>query len=111
MLGSMQDWPLVVPAILDHAARFHGGREMVTRTVEGPLARTNYTQLHSRARRVAKALTRRGIRLGDRVGTLAWNTARLLRPGTASWGSAPSATRSTRASSPSRSPTSSIMPR
>ncbi len=76
MLGSMQDWPLVVPAILDHAARFHGEREMVTRTVEGPMARTNYAHLHSRARRVAKALTRRGIRLGDRIGTLAWNTAR-----------------------------------
>src|SRR6185369_16446909 len=76
MLGSMQDWPLVVPSILDHAARFHGEREMVTRTVEGPLARTTYSQLHSRARRVAKALTRRGIRLGDRIGTLAWNTAR-----------------------------------
>ena len=76
MLGSMQDWPLVIHNILDHAARFHGEREMVTRTVEGPLARTTYSELHSRARRVAKALTRRGIRLGDRVGTLAWNTAR-----------------------------------
>ncbi|MEQ1863748.1 MAG: long-chain-fatty-acid--CoA ligase [Micropepsaceae bacterium] len=76
MLGSMQDWPLVVPSILDHAARFHGEREFVTRTVEGPIARTNYKTLHSRARRVAKALNRRGIRLGDRIGTLAWNTAR-----------------------------------
>src|SRR6185436_19148285 len=76
MLGSMQDWPLVTSAILDHAARFHGEREVVTRSVEGPIVRTNYAQIHSRARRVAKALTRRGIRLGDRIGTLAWNTAR-----------------------------------
>ena len=50
MLGSMQDWPLVVPAILDHAARFHGEREMVTRTVEGPITRTTYGEIHSRAR-------------------------------------------------------------
>lgn len=76
MLGSMQDWPLVIHNILDHAAHFHGEREMVTRTVEGPIARTTYSHLHSRARRVAKALTRRGIRLGDRIGTMAWNTAR-----------------------------------
>ena len=76
MLGSMQDWPLVVHSILDHAASYHGEREMVTRTVEGPIARTTYSQIHSRARRVAKGLTRRGVRLGDRIGTLAWNTAR-----------------------------------
>jgi acyl-CoA synthetase (AMP-forming)/AMP-acid ligase II len=76
MLGSMQDWPLVVPSILDHAARFHGEREMVTRSIEGPITRTTYGQIHSRARRVAKALSRRGIKLGDRIGTLAWNTSR-----------------------------------
>jgi fatty-acyl-CoA synthase len=76
MLGSMQDWPLVVTSILDHAAHFHGEREVVSRSVEGPIVRTNYRQIHGRARQVAKALTRRGIRLGDRIGTLAWNTGR-----------------------------------
>jgi acyl-CoA synthetase (AMP-forming)/AMP-acid ligase II len=78
MLGMMQDWPLVVPSILDHAARFHGEREIVTRSVEGPVVRTTYAGIHSRSRRVAKALTRRGIRVGDRIGTLAWNTGRHL---------------------------------
>ena len=78
MLGSMQDWPLVVPQILDHAMRFHGEREVVTRSVEGPIVRTTYAQIHSRSRKVAKALTRRGIKLGDRIGTLAWNTGRHL---------------------------------
>ena len=78
MLGSMQNWPLVVPQILDHAARFHGEREVVTRSIEGPIVRTDYAQIHSRARRVAKALTRRGIKLGDRIGTLAWNSGRHL---------------------------------
>jgi len=74
----MQDWPLVVPSILDHAARFHGEREIVTRSVEGPVVRTTYAGVHSRSRRVAKALARRGIRVGDRVGTIAWNTGRHL---------------------------------
>ena len=76
--GSMQEWPLVVPQILDHAARFHGEREIVTRSIEGPIVRSNYRQVHSGARKVAKALTRHGVRLGDRVGTLAWNTGRHL---------------------------------
>ena len=72
----MQDWPLLCHNIIDHAAIAAPDRAVVSRSVEGPIVRTNYTQIHSRARRVAKALQRRGIRLGDRVGTLAWNTAR-----------------------------------
>jgi fatty-acyl-CoA synthase len=73
----MQDWPLFVPSILDHAALYHAEREIVTRTIEGPIHRYTYADLHRRARQVAQAL--RGelaIAPGDRVGTLAWNTAR-----------------------------------
>ena len=78
MKGLMQDWPLLVPKIIDHSAQYYGDREVVTRSIEGPIHRTNYAQIHSRARKVAKALTKHGIRLGDRVGTLAWNTWRHL---------------------------------
>ncbi|MCE9649678.1 MAG: fatty-acid--CoA ligase [Parvibaculum sp.] len=76
MKGLMQDWPLRVSAIIDHAARFHGDREIVTRTVEGPIARTTYREVHLRARKVAQALTRLGVKEGDIVATMAWNTAR-----------------------------------
>src|SRR5665213_3613585 len=76
MLGLMQDWPLLVHKIIDHAALYHGDREVVTRTVEGPITRTNYRTIAGRARRVAKALVKAGIKSGDRVGTLAWNSAR-----------------------------------
>jgi fatty-acyl-CoA synthase len=76
MLGLMQDWPLLVHKIIDHAALYHGDREVVSRSVEGPIHRTNYREIAARARRVAKALDRAGIKLGDRVGTLAWNTWR-----------------------------------
>src|ERR1051326_2015067 len=76
MLGLMQDWPLLVHKIIDHAALYHGEREIVTRSVEGPIVRTNYREIGRRARKVAHALERAGFALGDRIATLAWNTAR-----------------------------------
>ena len=78
MLGSMQDWPLVCTKIIDHAAAQHPHRPILTRSVEGPMHRTDYAELRRRALRCAKRLDRHGIRLGDRVGTLAWNTWRHL---------------------------------
>ena len=74
MLGMMQDWPLTVDKILEHAKNWHGGREVVTRSVEGPIVRTTYAAIHDRARRVSNALLAWGIKPGDRVATLAWNT-------------------------------------
>ena len=78
MKGLMQDWPLRVTTIIDHAARFHGDREVVTRTVEGPIARTTYAEIHLRARKVAQALQKLGVQKGDVVATMAWNTGRHL---------------------------------
>jgi len=76
MLGLMQDWPLLVTKMLDHGAFNHGEREMVTRSVEGPMRRCTLADLRRRSSRVAKALEREGIGLGDRVATMAWNTDR-----------------------------------
>jgi fatty-acyl-CoA synthase len=76
MQGLMQPWPLTVDRILDHASRWHGEREIVTRSVAGPIVRTSYARLHERAQRLSSALLDRGVQRGDRVGTLAWNTAR-----------------------------------
>ncbi|MGL4494319.1 MAG: long-chain-fatty-acid--CoA ligase, partial [Beijerinckiaceae bacterium] len=78
MLGLMQNWPLRLHRVIDHAAIQHGGQEVVSRSVEGPMHRTNYRDLRERALRVAQRLHRDGIREGDRVGTLAWNTWRHL---------------------------------
>jgi fatty-acyl-CoA synthase len=76
MLGLMQDWPLTLDKILDHAADWAGGRELVTRTVEGPIVRTNYAEIRRRAKKLSSALKDLGVKPGDRVATLAWNTAR-----------------------------------
>jgi fatty-acyl-CoA synthase len=78
MLGLMQDWPLLCHRIIDHAAINHGERTVVTRSIEGPIHQTNYAEIRTRALRVAQRLERDGIRLGDRVATLAWNTWRHL---------------------------------
>ncbi|NMG38921.1 long-chain-fatty-acid--CoA ligase [Chelativorans sp. ZYF759] len=78
MHGLMQDWPLLCHKILDHAARQHGGREIVSRSVEGPIERTTYAAVRARALKVAQLLARQGYGEGDRIATLAWNTGRHL---------------------------------
>jgi fatty-acyl-CoA synthase len=78
MLGLMQDWPLLCHRIIDHAAINHAERPVVTRSVEGAMHSTSYGELRGRALRLAQRLDRDGIRLGDRVATLAWNTWRHL---------------------------------
>ena len=75
MLGLMQDWPLTVDKILDHAKNWHPNREVVTRSVEGPIERTTYGAIHGRAKRVSNALKAWSVQPGDRIATLAWNTA------------------------------------
>lgn len=76
MQGLMQDWPLTVDKILDHGAAWHGGREVVTRSIEGGIVRTTYGQIHTRAKKLSNALLAHGIKPGDRVATMAFNTAR-----------------------------------
>jgi len=78
MLGLMQDWPLLCHRIIDHAAINHGERTVITRSIEGPIHRTNYAEIRARSLSVAQRLERDGIKLGDRVATLAWNTWRHL---------------------------------
>ena len=78
MLGLMQDWPLRCHRIIDHAALFHANREVVSRSVEGPIHRTTYAAIRTKALKTAQALEAEGIRVGDRVATLAWNTGRHL---------------------------------
>jgi len=74
----MQDWPLTVDKILDHAKNNFPRREIVTRSVEGPISRTTYDAIWPRAKQVTNALRGSGVGFGDRVATLAWNSARHL---------------------------------
>ena len=76
MHGLMMDQPLTISALLTFAEQNHGDSEIVTRTVEGPIHRYTYRDAARRSRQLAAALQRLGVREGDRVGTLAWNTHR-----------------------------------
>jgi fatty-acyl-CoA synthase len=78
MLGLMQDWPLLCHKIIDAAARQHGNREVVSRSIEGPIVRTTYRDLRARSLKIAQLLEREGYVLGDRIATMAWNTGRHL---------------------------------
>ena len=78
MLGLMQDWPLLLHKIIDFAAIQYGGREVVSRSIEGPMHRSNYREVRDRSLRVTQRLAQDGVKLGDRIATLAWNGFRHL---------------------------------
>ena len=74
----MQEFPLRVGNIIDHAARYHPRRDIISRDVEGPINRTNWNEIRNRALKLAKALQKLGVRKGDVIGVMAWNTSRHL---------------------------------
>ena len=75
----MQDQPVNLVQILEHAARFYGKTEIVTRRVEnGNIERSNYDQLLKRTKKLANALRKLGVQFGDRIATMAWNSERHL---------------------------------
>jgi fatty-acyl-CoA synthase len=76
MQALMMDRPLTLPSILDYAAQYHPHRQVVDRTVEGPIHRYGYAQALARTKRMANALIALGVKPGDRVATLAWSTHR-----------------------------------
>ena len=78
MLGRMQDWPLLMHKIIDFAAIQVPDREVVSRTdrrADAPHQLPRDPRSHAQG---AQRLERDGVRLGDRVATLAWNGYRHL---------------------------------
>ena len=69
----MQGQPLLVTSLIDHAAREHAGREIVSRWVDGSTTRSNWGEVGKDARRFAAAMVKLGITKGDRIATLAMN--------------------------------------
>jgi fatty-acyl-CoA synthase len=73
MRALMMETPLLVSDLIRHADRHHGDTQIVSARVEGDLHRYTYRESHARARRLANALAALGLKVGDRVASLAWN--------------------------------------
>tara|TARA_B100002051_G_C16705629_1_gene623595 strand:- start:184 stop:1809 length:1626 start_codon:yes stop_codon:yes gene_type:complete len=76
MLGNMMDNQLLISGVIEHAEKYHSDSEIVSRTVEGSIHRYTYSDAAKRSRKLANALENLGLKKGDTVGTLAWNTFR-----------------------------------
>ena len=78
MHGLMMDTPLLISSIAEHAANFHGDREIVSVTMDNPRHRYTVSDSVQRARQLAGALDKLGLERGDRIATIAWNDYRHL---------------------------------
>ncbi|MGC1417996.1 MAG: long-chain fatty acid--CoA ligase [Candidatus Acidiferrum sp.] len=73
MRGTMMDFPLTLPVILERAGKLFQRVEIVSRRPDRSVVRTTYGDFYRRARRLADALTKMGLRPGDRVASMMWN--------------------------------------
>ncbi len=73
LMGQMMSKPLLISSIIEHADRHFGKNEIVSRRVEGDIHRYNYRECHQRSKKLANAFRHLGIKIGDRIATLAWN--------------------------------------
>jgi fatty-acyl-CoA synthase len=78
MDGLMMQYPLTLLHIFDRAAKYFGGTEIVSRRPDKSIQRSTYSEFHRRTQKLANALTRLGVKPGDRVATLGWNHGRHL---------------------------------
>ena len=78
MLGLMQNHPLLVSSLIEHAGSAHPDTEVISRSGEGAIHRRTYADIGRRSRQLANALTGLGVEQGQRIGTLAWNNCRHL---------------------------------
>jgi fatty-acyl-CoA synthase len=75
MRGTMMDFPLTLSTILERSGKIFSRVEIVSCKPDKSIARTTYGHFYGRARRLAAALTRLGLRSGDRVASMMWNNS------------------------------------
>jgi acyl-CoA synthetase (AMP-forming)/AMP-acid ligase II len=78
MKGLMMEAQLLISSIAQHAEKFHGDREIVSVTADNPRHRYTVREAIARAKQLANALGRLGVKQGERVASLAWNDYRHL---------------------------------
>src|SRR5437899_10564475 len=75
MRGTMMDFPLTLPTILERSGKIFPRVEIVSRKPDKSILRTCYGEFYRRARQLAAALTKLGLRTGDRIASMMWNHA------------------------------------
>jgi fatty-acyl-CoA synthase len=78
MLGLMQSRPLLISTLIEYAGKNHPDTPVISKLPDGRIVATDYRQTEARCKRLANALLKMGVRKGDRIATLAWNTHRHL---------------------------------
>ncbi|MEM6373442.1 MAG: long-chain fatty acid--CoA ligase [Pseudomonadota bacterium] len=78
MLGQMMNFPLTIGSLVDHAARYHGGTEIVSVNTLGGTETTNWSEVGANAHRLGDALAKLGLDPQTRCATIAWNNRRHL---------------------------------
>jgi len=73
MKSTMMSAPLLLTGMLERAAKLFPKVEIVSVRPDGSRHRSNYRDVHRRARQMSAALLGAGIANGDRVATLMWN--------------------------------------
>jgi fatty-acyl-CoA synthase len=74
----MMDYPLTLTQFFERSRRLWARKTLATRLPGQPLFRYTYADFAERTTKLATALGRLGLRKGDRVATLAWNSHRHL---------------------------------
>src|SRR6201982_3133268 len=75
MRGTMMNFPLTLPTILERSGKIFPRVEIVSRRPDRSIARTCYGEFYNRARGLSSALLRLGLKPGDRVASMMWNHA------------------------------------
>jgi fatty-acyl-CoA synthase len=73
MQGTMMNYPLTLAHTLERAGKVFPEVEILSRLPDRSLHRYTYADFYRRARALAEALQKAGLRSGDRVATLMWN--------------------------------------
>src|SRR5258708_6618898 len=73
MRGTMMDFPLTLPTILERAGKIFPRVEIVSRRPDTSIVRSCYGEFYRRARRLCAALRKLGLQPGDRVASMMWN--------------------------------------
>ncbi len=72
----MSKQQLLISSLIEHCAKYHGSTEISYCLSDGSIEKTNYSKTLTRIKKLANALLGLDIKLGDKIGTLAWSNLR-----------------------------------